>query len=114
MITWDQAAILLGIGVMHSASLWLVTLSFNATARSADRHPPNWLLRTIPAMLGIPSAHYGFPLALHLSGVTAYESHPVVSVGLGLVAAAGAEGTYRAAQQILPRLTDRLLDKVDK
>ena len=113
-MTIEQAAILLGLGALHSASLWAITSAFNTAARASNRHPPDWLLRTIPAALGIPSAHYGFPLALHLAGIDAHEVHPAVSVVLGLAAAAGAEGTYRAATTLLPRLTTVLLDRVEK
>jgi len=113
-MSYDQILILLALGALHSASLWAITLGINKGIKSAGRDLKDWTVRSIPVLFGIPSAHYGFPLALHISGGEFTQIHPVMSIVLGLAAAAGSEGMYRAANGILPRLVDILLGKVVK
>lgn len=113
-MSYDQILVLLALGALHSASLWAITLGINSGLKGAGHHLRDWTVRSIPVLFGIPSAHYGFPLALHISGGEFTQIHPVTSIVLGLAAAAGSEGMYRAAKSILPRLADILLGKVDK
>ena len=107
-MNWSQFAILLAVGAVHSASLWLVTLGakrFGVPAR---------ILRVTPLVLGVVSAYLAFPLALRVvSGVElhGYEER-LLGAMVGVPAAAGAEAIYRLARSMVPRIVDALVSRL--
>ena len=107
-MNWSQFAILLAVGAVHSASLWLVTLGakrFGVPAR---------ILRVTPLVLGVVSAYLAFPLALRMvAGVElAGVDERVLGALLGVPAAAGAEAVYRLAWSTIPRVVDALIGRL--
>ena len=100
-MTIDQLIILLAVGVLHSASLWLVTLMAKRLGL------PSRALRYVPLVVGVPSAWLGFSLALQL--VMGAEHHTDIGALLGIPAAAGAEACYRLVARYVPQLAERLL-----
>ena len=103
-MTFTHLGILLTLGGLHSASLWAVTLAAKRAGLRGN------LLRLVPIALGVPSAWYAFPLALHL--VTGQDIQTHIGAGLGVVAAAGAEVCYRTLARYAPQLTERLLGQL--
>jgi len=107
-MTWTSLTILLAIGALHSASLWLVTLGAKRIGA------PSALLQWMPMALGIPSAYLVFPLALRL--VTGVElagiEERLIGASLGLPAAVGAEAMYVTIKTVGPRIADALLARI--
>ena len=107
-MTWTHLSILLAIGALHSASLWLVTLGAKRVGVPAK------ILRVTPLVLGVVSAYLAFPLALRVvSGVElhGYEER-LLGAMVGVPAAAGAEAIYRLARSTIPRVIDALLGRL--
>jgi len=108
-MTWTSLTILLALGALHSASLWLVTLG----AKKAGA--PRVLLQWLPLVLGIPSAYLAFPIALRIvtgSGLVGVEER-LLGACIGLPAAIGAEAVYRLMRGLVPKIADKLLGRID-
>lgn len=108
-MSWSNFGILLAIGALHSASLWLITL---AAKRSGAN---GLLLRLMPLLLGVPSAYLAFPLAMRVvAGVElAGVEDKLLSAAMGLPAAAGAEAVYRVVASVLPKITDAIVGRIN-
>ena len=102
---FNHILILIVIGVVHSALLWIVTLGAKRMGA------PGPVLQWMPLVLGVISAFFLFPLALFL--VTGVEIHSweqlVVGAFLGFPAALGAESAYRISWAVMPKLIERIL-----
>lgn len=107
-MTWTSLSILLAIGALHSASLWLVTLFAKRLGAPAN------VLRITPLVLGIVSAYLAFPLALRaVAGVELVGiEERLLGALVGVPAAAGAEAVYRLAWSTVPRVVDALLGRL--
>ena len=107
-MTWTHFSILLGVGALHSCLLWVATLGAKRLGISGR------MLRLTPLVLGVVSAWASFPLALRM--VTGMEINglreELLGALLGVPAAAGAEGVYRIASTLLPRVTEALLSRL--
>jgi hypothetical protein len=106
-MTFTHLAILLAIGALHSASLWLVTLG-------AKRVVPASVVPWIPICAGVPTAYLAFPLALRIvTGVELTDVNDLTLCALlGIPAAVGAEAVYRIASSLVPRIADKLIGRL--
>jgi hypothetical protein len=111
-MNWAHLSILLAIGALHSASLWIVTLGFKRLGMGPRK------LTWAPFLMALPSGCLGFPFALVLvTGIRPllpieWAVTAVVGVGMSIPAAFGAEVAYRIATKLIPRVVDRLLGRL--
>lgn len=107
-MTWTNLTILIALGIIHSASLWLVTLGAKKLGA------PSVLLEWLPIALGLPTAYLAFPLALRIvMGVQLIgPEERLLGASLGLPAAVGAEAMYVAIKTIGPRIAEALLARI--
>lgn len=107
-MTFTHLALLLSIGAIHSALLWLVTLGAKRLGA------PSVALQWLPLLLGVPTAYLGFPLAVELVMGVQVATWQNLALGgcLGVPAAIGSEAVYRVAWRTMPRVVDALLGRL--
>lgn len=104
--------VLLAVGVIHSALLWLTTLGLKRFGLAGSQ------LKWAPLVMAVPSSCIGFPFAVVLvTGIrpttpTEWAITLVIGAGLGLPAALGAELAYQLAWKTVPRLVNVLIGRL--